>query len=544
MRRPDLVGLPPLPADYGGDASVDPTLRDRHAGSRGPVRIYPRAVLRPRDAEDVASLVGWATEHGVALVPRGGATGMPGGNVGAGAALDLTGLNAVRAVPGDPTLVDAGAGAVAATVDRFAEGLGRCLPALPSSAPWCTVGGMVACNAAGARSYRHGSTRRQVAGLQAVFTDGTVRWLGQTPDGVRPRPDAWLRGRLDELGLAAGPEGSGTDRPGTPTPTPTPTPGAQARWPEVRKNSSGYALDHVRASCEPRELIVGSEGTLAIVTRVLLRTERPAESAGVCLVGLRTPGELADALDAPAARSAVACEYFGAALLALGRSATGSRLDGIETAGGALLLEFMGEAGDVESGIAEALHLGRSLGGARAARGAAEVADLWQIRHDASPAIARAAGPGRRSLQFIEDSVVPVGVLPAYLEEVEAILARNETPAVIFGHAGDGNLHVNPLVDLTRPDWRERVRAILEDVVVSVCRLGGTLSGEHGDGRLRAPFLERVWGAELAGAFAAVKRTFDPAGVLNPGVVVPLPGQDALEGFAVDAAGPGHGGAS
>jgi FAD/FMN-containing dehydrogenase len=103
----------------------------------------------------------------------------------------------------------------------------------------------------------------------------------------------------------------------------------------------------------------------------------------------------------------------------------------------------------------------------------------------------------------------------------------------VFGHAGDGNVHVNPLVDVRTPGWRDRVRTVLDTTVALVAELGGTLSGEHGDGRLRAPFLERIWPEPVMAAFRTVKARLDPAGILNPGVILPLPGQDPLEGLWV-----------
>jgi FAD/FMN-containing dehydrogenase len=134
-------------------------------------------------------------------------------------------------------------------------------------------------------------------------------------------------------------------------------------------------------------------------------------------------------------------------------------------------------------------------------------------------------------MQFIEDSVVPTERFIDYLRSLEDILTEERTKAVIFGHAGDASAHVNPLVDVRAPEWRGRVRRILEATTTLVAGLGGTLSGEHGDGRIRAPFLDRVWGPALAGAFREVKRTLDPQGVFNPGVIVPLRGQDTLEGL-------------
>jgi len=160
--------------------------------------------------------------------------------------------------------------------------------------------------------------------------------------------------------------------------------------------------------------------------------------------------------------------------------------------------------------------------------GVGHEAELWSFRHAASPAIAR-MDPTLRSMQFIEDAAVPPSRLAAYVRGVRIILERNDTVGVIFGHAGDAHVHVNPLVDVSRSDWRERVERILIDVTELVASLGGTTTGEHGDGRLRTPLLDRVWSGEERDRFAAIKRAFDPTNILNPGVKVPAAGQKAID---------------
>jgi FAD/FMN-containing dehydrogenase len=135
----------------------------------------------------------------------------------------------------------------------------------------------------------------------------------------------------------------------------------------------------------------------------------------------------------------------------------------------------------------------------------------------------------------------PVGVMRAVANENEsfnATLAAADTDAVIFGHAGDGNVHVNPLVDVRRTDWRARVRSVLDRTVDLVTELGGTLTGEHGDGRVRAPFLSRIWPEIAVRSFRDTKDALDPAGLLNPGVVLPVPDQDPLEGLGERPATP------
>lgn len=507
-------GLPPLPPRFRGTLARNPDALAAAAGSRGPVWMSPTAVLTPCDTESVALGVTWAAENGLALVPRGAATGMPGGNVGTGVVLDLTGLAApCRLDPSSHTL-EGGAGTVAAEADAVARRTGRHLAALPSSAPWCTLGGMAACDAAGARSFRHGPMHAQVAALEVVRTDGVVEWL-TTAAGPDPTPGPWqdLYRTLsaDAATLLDG-------------------------WPAVRKNASGYALDRFFATADATQLVVGSEGTLAIITRVRMATEPLPEAEAVCLIGLPDLDALAPLAESAGEWGASACEFFGHLLLEFADEALPSEVRSLGTEAGAVLLEFQGTTEHVAAGLAAARRGCRGLGGVLVGRGPEQSAQLWSVRHAASPTIARAADAGRRSLQFMEDSIVPPRAVGSYLRGVEEILERHDTPGVVFGHAGDGNLHVNPLVDMTEKDWKVRVRHMLEETVALVVDLDGTLAGEHGDGRVRAPYLEAVWGHARTAAFRDVKSTLDPEGILNPGVVLPLEGQDPLEGLGAGPA--------
>jgi hypothetical protein len=130
--------------------------------------------------------------------------------------------------------------------------------------------------------------------------------------------------------------------------------------------------------------------------------------------------------------------------------------------------------------------------------------------------------------------------LAEYVRGVRAALDRQGIRGVIFGHAGDAHVHVNPLVDVRDPAWRTRVEALLDEVTALAARLGGTITGEHGDGRLRAPLLARVWPPEALARFAAVKRAFDPENLLNPGAKIPTPGERAVERVKYDPTLPPH----
>lgn len=513
--------LPRLP-DIRGEVLLDPESLAPYAGASGPVRIPPIACVRPSDADDVSRVLSWATREGVSVIPRGAGTGMPGGNVGSGLTIDLSrSLTEIGEPSPEDRTITVGAGAVAAQVELAARSVGLFLPPLPSSANRCTLGGMVANNAAGARTYKYGATRDWVRALEVVMADGSRQRLvrGATaPDAFVALHRSLREGIGDKESCAA-----------------------LSSWPSVRKNSSGYALDRFMPHGEPIELMVGSEGTLALVTSVTLDLALITEATGLALLAVRDVDDVATVLDHAASLDVAACEFFGRRFLEITSMAShpvfGPTVSG---AAAVFLIEVDGSADEVMSRMEALRALGQELGSQPiTAVDQVDSNTLWEIRHAASPLIAACADRGLLSTQIIEDSVVPTESLGSYLTELDAILARWETDAVVFGHAGDANVHVNPLLDVNRADWRQRARGILEDTADLVAQLGGTLAGEHGDGRIRAPLLEKIWGSPLTGAFRAVKETFDPTGTLNPGVILPLPGQDSLEGLW-----PQHGGCS
>ena len=177
----------------------------------------------------------------------------------------------------------------------------------------------------------------------------------------------------------------------------------------------------------------------------------------------------------------------------------------------------------------------RAAGAAKlvAAPDAATAERIWHIRHAASP-ILNALDPNLSSMQLIEDGAVPPARFPDYVRGVRAALDRNRVRGVIFGHAGDAHAHVNALVDVRDADWKKRTGALLQEVTDLVALLGGTLTAEHGDGRLRTPLMFAVWDARAMALFARVKQAFDPAGILNPGVKVPRVGDDPLASIKYD----------
>ena len=485
--------LPPPP--IRGLFRTDHRARAAYAEGAGIFRILPAAVCLPQDREDLASLAHWASAHRVALVPRGAGSAMGGGNVGDGVVVDLTALPRRVEVDGRARRARASASVTLADLNVAADRVGLRLPPDPSSGRWATLGGMISTNAAGARTVRYGSVRRWVEAVELVTADGEVTELRRgRPPGARTLAVERFEAEAAPVLRAAAEQ-------------------VRQRFPRTRKNASGYALDAWLESGDLVDLVVGAEGTLGFVTAADWRLDPlPAARAGL-RIALRSLDVLGDAV-------AALLEHEPSAVELLDRT----------------FLELVGEAGPEAVLLVEMERDDQQAAREAVERAAAAVRPwaaavdagltpaaaerLWALRHAASPILA-GLPETRRSLQVIEDGCVPVERMGAYIQAVRDAAAAQGLAVVIFGHAGDGHVHVNLLPEVGRSGWEDSVAALLEAVTDALVRLGGTPSGEHGDGRLRAGLLTRVYGAEVTALFARVKRAFDPLGILNPGVILP-----------------------
>ena len=504
------------PADFRGTFRDDDEARAVYSEAAGIARILPRAVAVPADADDVQRLVRWAHASGTPLVPRGSGTSMAGGAVGPGVVVDLGRLRDIGPVDAQARRIVVGPGALRGEVNARASEHGLRFPVDPSSGAFCTVGGMAATNAAGSHTLRFGAMRAWVEALDCVFDDGTRATVRR---GAEPPEVPAVRRFLAQAAplLRDADDGS--------------------LGHAVRKESSGYALAEYRRSGELVDLLVGSEGTLALFVGLELRLlELPGATSSL----LAAFGTLEDAVRGAAlARDAgaVACELLDRTFLDVAAQGDGGHADLVPAgAEAALLVEVEGADAAAAAAAAGVIERAMRDAGATTVRLALDHVSepaLWSLRHAASPILSR-LDPALKSMQFIEDGAVPPDRLADYVRGVRHALASRGVRGVIFGHAGDAHVHVNPLVDVRRPDWREVVAGLLDEVTGLAAGLGGTIAGEHGDGRLRTPLLARVWREPAGALFRAVKESFDPTGILNPGVKVPLPEQLPIEEIKYD----------
>jgi glycolate oxidase subunit GlcD len=430
--------------------AVRPYLRDA-TETRGLVGSAD-AVARPSSVDEVAAVVRRCYEHGIALTPFGGGTGYAGGAVPAGGVvLSLERLTRVRSLAPELWRAEVEAGVRTRDVQRLALENGLWFPPDPGAAEQSQIGGNVATNAGGPHAFKYGVTGAWVTGLEVVLPPGDVVRLGG-----------------------------------------------------VRKDVAGYDL---------LRLLVGSEGTLGVVTAVQLKLVPPPERRAVVVAFCDSVGAGADCVLAAMSSGAQpsALELLDGRAIDITRGAL--PVEAPAGAALAVLAEVDGSADQVAAGVEDLDEaMAACASSTHRATAPSEVAELWRWREGVGLAADAALG-GKVS----EDVGVPVERLAAAIELTHEIARRHGLDACAWGHAGDGNLHSTFLFD--REDARARARALAAayELFAGVVALGGTISGEHGLGQVKNGHLRDQWPAAAVALHAGVKELFDPRGLLNPG---------------------------
>jgi glycolate oxidase len=417
----------------------------------------PEVVVHPGSAQEISLLLKMANAERIPVFPRGAGSGFSGGSlpVGGGIVLVMTRLDRILRIDEENLVAEVEPGVVTEQFQQAVEKVGLFYPPDPASLKFSTLGGNVAECAGGPRCVKYGVTKDYILGLEIVTPQGDIIRTGG----------------------------------------------------ETMKGVVGYDLT---------KLMCGSEGTLGVITRITIKLLPLPEAKKTMLV-------LFDSIDGAArAVSAIirgkiiptTLEFMDATTIECVRKAT--RLDIPESAQAVLIIEVDGDRGLIESQAQRILEIVAPLGvvETRVAATAAESEDIWKVRRSVSASL-RNVNPDK----FNEDVCVPRSRVPEMIRAVEAIAERFGIPIVNFGHAGDGNIHVNIMIDRAISGEMEKAEKAIEAVFAETLRLGGTMSGEHGVGITKAPYL----GMELDPAalvyMKAIKRALDPNNILNPGKI-------------------------
>ncbi len=499
--------MPRLRRSLRGEVRNDREVRALYASDASNYRVVPAAVASPRDLDDLAAVVAMAAEAGVPVTLRGAGTSIAGNAIGHGLIVDTSRhLAGILALDPDPAGASATVlpGTVLDDVNAAAARHGLRVGPDPSTHSRCTVGGMVGNDACGSHSVRWGTTAENLLGLEVVTTDGVRRRVGDlgegAPDGsvaLGPALDARIAGLLSAHG----------DRIRRELPP----------WP---RRVSGYLLDWLlpeRGGSVARA-IVGSEGTCAVVSAATIRLVRPPAVRHLLVLAFGDDIAAAAAIPGLLPARPFTAESLTAELLASWQD------PGLMPAGGAwLLLEAGGEtdaeARDHAARLAAAAGTRLPGSDARLIEDPAAQRVLWRVREDGAGRAARLPD-GSPAWPGFEDGAVPPDHLAAYLGELRGLLRDHGLRGTTYGHFGEGCIHLRVGFGLDRPGGEQRLGGFMAAAADLVVAHGGTLSGEHGDGRARSELLARMFGPELLAAFRAWKEAWDPGNRLNPGIIV------------------------
>jgi FAD/FMN-containing dehydrogenase len=505
-----------------GEVMTSPDARRYFSTDGSILSVVPALVAYPRNENDVrktARFTWQLAERGrvIPITARGAGTDQSGAALGTGIILAFPAhMHRILELDDKSGVAIVEPGVNYGKLQQTLQTHDRYLPPFPASLEYSTVGGAVANNASGEKSVKYGSTRDYVRALRVVLANGEVMETGRLTKKELGK----------KLGLSTF---EGEIYRAVDAMCDENTELIEKMRLSVTKNSAGYDLMDIKrrdGSLDLTPLFVGSQGTLGIVTEIVLDTEiynpnttllvaylDDIEKAQSAVLELRALSEMPSAIEMvdeqllnivdklnPNLLKDVVAKPFPKIVLLVELDTPGERNQKKMTKKARKILET-----HAASVVEETDPVKQE--------------QLWKIRHSSATVVAHGEG-GLKALPIIEDGIVPPERFREYIEGVYQLFTRNHLQVAIWGHAGDANLHMQPFMDLSQVGDRQKTFRILDEYYNLVISLGGSTSAEHGDGRIRAPYLEKLYGPEIYALFQRVKQIFDPYGTLNPGVKV------------------------
>ncbi|MGA8117686.1 MAG: FAD-linked oxidase C-terminal domain-containing protein [Actinocatenispora sp.] len=470
-------------AEYSSDASL--------------YRVVPSAVVCPRDADEVAAVLAVCRETGAPLTARGAGTSIAGNAVGTGVVLDFSRhLNQVSGIDTEARTAVVQPGLILDDLQRRVQRHGLRFGPEPSTHSRCTLGGMIGNNSCGSRALAYGKTADNVVDLDILA--GTGERLTATR-GADPAVSPVLSAVHEVVGanLAT----------------------IRTELGRFDRQVSGYSLEHLlpEHDFDVARALVGTEGSCGVLLGATVRLVESAATSIIVALGYPSMAAAADAVPALLAHRLISLEGLDIRIVDRVRAQRGA-VPRLPAGQGWLFAELGGESVDELTGAAKAVIADSDATDALVVTDARQMASLWKIR-EAGAALSQRSVDNQPAYAGWEDAAVPPAQLGAYLRDFDALLAERGLKGMPYGHFGDGCMHVR--IDFPLASGGVGVfKEFLTDAARLVASYGGSMSGEHGDGRARSALLPLMYSPAALGAFAAVKDAFDPDGILNPGVIV------------------------
>ncbi len=517
-----------------GEVAADDETLDKYSRDASIFEVRPKAVVFPKDAEDIGNLVKFVSENKekypeLSLTPRSGGTDMTGGPLSESIVVEFDRyFNNIKNIGEDSAVVEPGVYYRDFEKETLKKNL--IFPSYPASKSICALGGMIANNSGGEKTLRYGQTDKYVRRLRAVLSDGN-EYEFKKLDAVelqKKKSQDDFEGRIyrkiyelteDNFDII------------------------QKAKPKVSKNSAGYYLWNVwdREHFDLAQLFVGSQGTLGIITEAELGLVKKEKYSRLVVVFLDDIGKMADFVNIAQKYRPESLETFDkntlklairflpdiakkigtANFFALVFSFWGEGIAILKTFGlpkFVILVELTGnEQGEIDSRARKLRGELKPLGVyTKAAKGGMDTEKYWVMRRE-SFNLLRDKVRDKRATPFIDDIIVSPARISEFLPKLYNILKEYNIAPTLAGHAGSGNFHIIPLMDLSREEERKKIPEVADKVYDLVLKYGGSITAEHNDGLIRSPYLEKMYGAEIYGLFKKVKEIFDPKNIFNPG---------------------------
>ena len=468
--KPSDIG-PELSKIVKCTVSWDSHIRNFYSVDSSSYRLKPQVVVFPRNESDVIKIIKFARKHHIPVTPRGAGTGLVGSALGRGIVLDMRHLDKIKL---GAKHVKVECGVFKGRLDKILKKQGRFIGPDPSIGPFCTIGGMIGTNASGIHSLKYGSVIDNLIQVRMVNSSGTVvEFPGKNKfkDVIKK-----IHSKSD------------------------------IQFPKVSKNSCGYRIDTVYSEKDLYKLIAGSEGTLGIITSAKLRTYELPKNALLCIIHYKT---LSDAVrDVPEI-----IKLRPSAVELVDSNIIKHIKIKVPKTGCLLFVEF----DNMIQSNRKQIHKITSGKIIKTESDTEKIKKLWSFRNSALAYSLRSIAKNETMPTLIEDAVVLVRRLPLLLKMLDMIAKKYGLKMIIYGHAGNGNLHIRPILKLK--DLR-LIKNIAHEFFSGVIGIGGSITGEHGDGLARSEFVKMQYDRKTYSIFKDIKKQFDPENILNPGKII------------------------
>ncbi|RKY09920.1 MAG: anaerobic glycerol-3-phosphate dehydrogenase subunit C [Planctomycetota bacterium] len=506
-KKPEQIGAE-LAQLVEGDVSVDIFSRISFSTDASIYQILPACVVEPRRTDDVIAAVKYARENNIPVAARGAGSGVAGESLTSGIVINTSRyMKQITGVERDGQVVVCGPGVVLNDLNDYLARFGKKIGPDPSSGNRAVIGGIVANNATGAHSLQYGYIAGYVERVEVVLADGGIAEFTNNVDPARATDDKVARIAKDCLALLGGKEEI-----------------IAKALPQTKRNRCGYNIAGIchDGKVDLAKLLAGSEGTLGIFTKAALRTVDVPKAKALLQLAFDSFEKMAEAVSVIVETGASACELMDKTLIDMAAEALHQYNDILpRDCAASLLVEHAGTSNEeVTAKINKtASNVGQLAFRRKHIFDPAGQQRLWKARKDAAVLLDRQKGPSH-PVAIIEDVSVPNNHLAEYITGLERIGDRYSITMAYYGHAGDGELHIRPYLDLSTPTGVKNLCSIAAEVFELAWSLGGTISGEHADGLLRAAFIEKQYGREFYELLKGIKKIFDPAGLMNPGKII------------------------